>query len=79
MLAASGRPTRSATPPGGNGTIIVTGLTGYMSWAIEAHVHRPNARNRAMRDTGLLRTALINMRLQMLHFLGSLFGRLRVK
>src|ERR671914_1517329 len=29
ICAASGRPTMSATPPGGNGTTIVTGFEGY--------------------------------------------------
>src|SRR5688572_18444759 len=30
---ARGRPTMSATPPGGNGTIMVIGFEGYASWA----------------------------------------------
>ena len=31
--AASGRPVRSATPPGGNGLTSVMGRFGYCSWA----------------------------------------------
>src|SRR4030095_4522504 len=33
IASASGRPTISATPPGGNGTIIVIGFDGYASCA----------------------------------------------
>ena len=36
MAAASGRPTMSATPPGGNGTIMVIGLVGYCACAPKA-------------------------------------------
>ncbi len=33
IATAVGRPVRSATPPGGNGTIIVIGFDGYASCA----------------------------------------------
>src|SRR6478735_12328555 len=33
MASATGRPTMSASPPGGNGTTMVTGLEGKGAWA----------------------------------------------
>src|SRR5690606_38634265 len=39
--SATGRATVSATPPGGNGTIMVTARSGYCAWA--QHAARPSA------------------------------------
>ena len=36
IASATGRPTVSATPPGGNGTTIVTGRSGYCAFAAAA-------------------------------------------
>src|SRR6266480_64220 len=79
MPAASGLPTMSATPPGGNGTTIVSGFDGYASCA-----DAPAAQNAMRRETRILGIASsqgreINMLLQKLHFMGSLQGPLRVK
>src|SRR5687768_7790625 len=53
ICEASGRPTISATPPGGNGTIIVTGLDGYASWAATG-IARNDSNRSTSRDIGLL-------------------------
>src|SRR5213076_933868 len=79
MPAASGLPTMSATPPGGNGTTIVSGFDGYASCA-----DAPAAQNAMRRETRILGIASsqgreINMLLQKLHFMGSLQGTIRVK
>src|SRR3990170_6986833 len=78
ICAASGRPTMSATPPGGKGTIMVTGFEGYAAWpnAVEAKRAR---KNKTARDIGLLLRRESNTLLQKLHFIGSLAARWRVK
>src|SRR5262245_711617 len=72
ICEASGRPTMSATPPGGNGTTMVIGLAGYAScaWAVEMHSSAVKPAAIVLMDAsscgGTYRM------LQMLHFLGSL-------
>ena len=78
ICAASGRPTMSATPPGGNGTIIVIGFAGYESCAFTGSA-RASSSESSTRDIGLLRSDRAYTMLQMLHFIGSLAGRGRVK
>src|SRR4051812_19369899 len=60
IASAAGRATMSATPPGGNGTIMVIGLLGYASWASNgagnAATSVANATMRRwVRRTGVLR------------------------
>src|SRR6266705_196061 len=78
--AASGRPTMSATPPGGNGTTIVSGFDGYASCA-DAPAAAQSAIRRESRVLGIAYSQgrEINMLLQKLHFMGSLQEPLRVK
>ena len=48
--SATGRATVSATPPGGNGTIIVTGLSGQVDWA--GATDQPSPSSSAQRTAG---------------------------
>src|SRR5689334_11473944 len=77
IMAASGRPTMSATPPGGNGTTIVIGWAGYPCATASWEKNQAKTRT-ALRDMDLLRTAESNTRLHHLHFIGSLQRRCRV-
>src|SRR4051812_501013 len=78
IMAASGRPTMSATPPGGKGTTIVIAREGYASCENENGEKSETRTANAMRDMDLLRTAEINTLLHNLHFIGSLQRRCRV-
>src|SRR5688572_23607545 len=78
ICEASGRPTISATPPGGNGTIMVIGFEGYGSCANTGRATSSSSRY-STRDIRLLLRDRTYRMLQMLHFIGSLAGRRRVK
>ena len=71
ICAASGRPTMSATPPGGNGTTMVIGSRGIRLLR-KGKLREHQQDTSEMRDMDLLLPAEINTLLQMLHFIGSL-------
>src|SRR3954462_10290921 len=79
ITVASGRPTMSATPPGGNGTIIVIGLDGYDSCATALPPASAASRLISARNMDPPRGAESNTRLQLLHFARSLSAPPRVK
>ena len=60
IASATGRATVSATPPGGNGTIIVTGRSGYWASAVPAmtRTHNDAANLRTIRIAVLPRMIL---------------------
>src|SRR3546814_6617249 len=56
--SATGRATVSVTPPGGNGTIIVTALSGYCAWAQHAASPRATPHHHLLAGTAMSPTLL---------------------
>src|ERR1051325_4203117 len=76
ITLASGRPTMSATPPGGNGTIIVIGFDGESCATIAGESAASAMSSMVLMASSCGQRYTL---LQLLHFVGSLVAGRRVK